>query len=351
MYSSIMRGQFLISSIFLRKRQILNLRHCYEHTRFRKKPPLGDRYLTDPSQAFSFNSWDNVVWDDQQEQQARENVDKNSTVTLTEAELLKYDEEADRYWDLFYDKHQNKFFKDRHWLFTEFPELAPNVTNVERVYPDNASDKQSALSTSSCNVPQEPGQKRTIFEIGCGVGNTIIPILKYSTEQSLQVYGCDFSSNAINILRQHEDYDPKRCEVFVLDATADEWNVPFAENSIDVIVLIFVLSSVHPDKMQHVANQCFKYLKPGGIVVLRDYGRYDLAQLRFKPGKCLQENFYVRGDGTRVYFFTQDELRHLFESAGLTEQQNIVDRRLQVNRGKMVKMYRVWIQTKYCKKC
>ncbi|XP_014203499.1 methyltransferase-like protein 2-A [Copidosoma floridanum] len=314
-----------------------------------KRPQFGNRTLGEDDNVFQHNAWDNVVWDKEQEKVAQHKVEENSTVLASEEEIAKYESEADKYWDKFYGIHQNRFFKDRHWLFTEFPELAPNDVKQDKCRPIRVLPESQSDDVVQENSLESIKSSHRIFEIGCGVGNTVFPLLLYNNDPDLFVYCCDFSPLAIDILRQSKEYDENRCKAFVLDATQEDWNPPFEENSLDIIIIIFVLSSINPDKMKHVVKQIHRYLKPGGLVLFRDYGRYDLAQLRFKKGRCLAENFYVRGDGTRVYFFTQDDIRDLFIGCGFSEVQNLVDRRLQVNRGRQLQMYRVWVQCKYRK--
>ncbi|XP_032335567.1 mRNA N(3)-methylcytidine methyltransferase METTL8 isoform X1 [Camelus ferus] len=340
---------------------------------------------------------DHMQWSKEEEEAARRKVEENSAVRVLLEEQVKYESEASKYWDTFYKIHKNKFFKDRNWLLREFPEILPvdqkteekakelswdrvkiNAANCfSRMHcptipeeknhykkSSDSSDGQSKAGSDVDNLDSKehgkrplktelfPGSNATfrILEVGCGAGNSVFPILNtLQNAPEFFLYCCDFASGAVELVKSHSSYRAAQCCAFVHDVCDDGLPYPFPDGILDVILLVFVLSSIHPDRMQGVVNRLSKLLKPGGMLLFRDYGRYDKTQLRFKRGHCLSENFYVRGDGTRAYFFTKGEVHDMFCKAGLDEKQNLVDRRLQVNRKKQVKMHRVWVQGKFQK--
>ncbi|NXM65888.1 METL2 protein, partial [Serilophus lunatus] len=384
-----------LSALCLRKTK---MQHRHRSSR-RPAVPLGSRILTDPSKVFEHNMWDHMQWSQEEEESAKKKAAENSLVKVQWEDQDKYEREASKYWNEFYKTHKNNFFKDRNWLFLEFPEILPEKKRQELKAEERSSEHKKISSTNSSSCKNEmfeegekywkkhygdgsttvqgyvynknqtkiltdspqgelgsldsfPGSDATyrILEVGCGAGNSVFPILKVlCNTPGAFLYCCDFASGAVELVKSHSSYNSAWCSAFVHDVCDDALPYPFPDEILDVILLVFVLSTIHPDRMQAVVNRLAKLLKPGGMLLFRDYGRHDTAQLRFKKGHCLSENFYVRGDGTRVYFFTKDEVWNIFNLAGLTEVQNLVDRRLQVNRKKKVKMQRVWIQSKFQK--
>lgn len=275
----------------------------------------------------------------------------------------KYVKECVKSWDKFYKRNSSNFFLDRHWIDKEFKELV-----------------SSGRETSGDESPQ------VLIEFGCGVGNSLIPLLQAS--RSLHCIGFDCSERAVSLLEERWDETLARLEreessEAECNSRCEDERCPFRFLKVDDLgrvctrlkgfvfdivdsdipryicpsgfadfgLLIFVLSAIHPKHHQDVITRCSKSLKPGATLLFRDYGRYDMAQLRFaKSSKSkIAENFYVRYDGTFAYYFTTQELKTLFENAGFKTVSNYYCLREVVNRKTQVVMQRVWIQAKFSK--
>nr|ODN93639.1 S-adenosylmethionine-dependent methyltransferase [Cryptococcus depauperatus CBS 7855] len=328
-------------------------------------PPVGStfgaRLLKDDDDVFDHNAWDHAVLPKGFRERAEQVMELHRSNPVAEDVRDKYNDQPANYWDKFYSTHEDGFFKDRGWLRLEFPELI------------------------ACSEA-EAGPK-TVLEVGCGAGNTVFPLLMRNENPSLTIYATDYSATAINVVKANKMYPRAEHGKGVIHASV--WDItskPLASSStttkhsskehsptyslpdgilpgtVDVISVIFVLSALHPREWEQTIHNLYTALAPGGLLLIRDYGRHDLAQLRIKKNRLLDPdtpNLYIRGDGTRVYFFEKEELEDMLVQSplGSTEiqeqgkkmfaiEQLGEDRRLLVNRKERLTMYRIWMQVK-----
>ena len=215
-----------------------------------QREKFGSRMLNSEEDVFSQNAWDNVELDEDQIRLSEEKIRENSERKMLAEESAKYDEKANEFWNDFYKTHSDKFFKERNWIFIDFPELIGNCSEAQRqvkferefqdklrLADENARQKpddgqesaegaKSEGTTVESNDRSADEKELKIFEIGCGTGSTIRTILNVNTNPKTTVYCCDFSSNAIDILKVSNRWTSKLCLINVNNLKIQDLNGP-----------------------------------------------------------------------------------------------------------------------------
>ena len=312
--------------------------------------------------------------------------------------LNQFHRNASTNWNVFYDQNQSKFFKDRHYLHKAFPlefgwlysDSDGVLEHVDREIPTGTDETDAANSLPTRQQSYnhwKDNEVVSIVEIGCGVGNAILPLLEQHSRSmelqtqpqelpQLQIHCLDFAPNAVHILKEDKRFQSAaregRATAHVYDLSSmhpstisiknQHSTVPQSlANSADVAILLFCLSAIgpHPSSdLTRAARHVMDMLKPGGILVIRDYGRLDEAQFKLGAGnKELGENFYRKGDGTGCYYFELNDLRDLFSNEICDESHmdklDVLEleyiQRVYRNRGDGTTRRRVWVQGRFQK--
>jgi methyltransferase-like protein 6 len=276
-------------------------------------------------------NWEVDDWTKQDEIEAEALLQRHlekCTISSLDNNVNDDDGEA---WDKFYQDNGTRFFKDRHYF--------------EKAFPSEFGK-------------DDPIARKTLVEIGCGVGNACLPLLEDDQSPWKAIHALDISAEGVALMKQDSRFiacnesterTGRSIHGHVCDISAF-----FPKPCIgvaDVSTLIFCLSALDPDDMPRAARHVASSLKPGGILIFRDYGRYDEAQMKLgtSRNKHIKENYYRKHDGTKCYYFSLEDLERLFVAAGLHVLELYYLRRAYGNKASGEIRRRVWVQARLVK--
>jgi tRNAThr (cytosine32-N3)-methyltransferase len=281
-----------------------------------------------------FTVFDEYEWTDEMTTAAEEKLRADAAFSMSQFDSSRLLCSIPKYWDKFYRHNRDNFFKERHYLHRDFPEFNHLAANKSSFH---------------------------LLEFGCGTGASIYPLIE--TFPTMIATGFDLSITAINLVKSNELYATSgRVRAFVHDAGSNDLNRKIEEAwdqktqiQIDVVLMIFMLSAMPKSSHSSILKHAFDALALGGQVLFRDYGRYDAAEIRFKPNRRLklpnkdETHLFARSDGTLAYFFSVEELISLAGSIGFQIVKcDYLYRKFQ-NRATKKELYRVFLQGVFIK--
>jgi len=263
------------------------------------------------------------------------------------------DENASAHWNQVYINHKTKLFPIKNYIWKCFYELTQQ-------HHDN-NEKNNNNSNEQQQQQQQISDKKLlrIVECGCGSGATLFPLVRKNPDWTF--YAFDFSEQTVELVKvrswkacvkltkhwyvylfvylfvkihqNHQLYEQYKHNIHVFKFDPSQSDAPdllpqceatstLLPNSIDYVLIIFVLSAISPQsKMKNCIMQMKRLLKPGGVILFRDYGLYDHTQLRLPRGSQIYDNYYTRGDKTTCFYFSKEFTQQLFENCGLIQQE------------------------------
>lgn len=258
-------------------------------------------------------TWTNLTFEEVKAVMKQELINRERTDQPHNAPTDEVIDGQSGHWEEFYRRNKEKFFKDRNYMSRDYPEL------------------------------QDVPEVACVMEGGCGAGNSIWPLAKAHPNWTFQAFDC--AATAVDLVNGENN---DRVKAYVWDPSLKPpAPCPFAQpESIDLTLLVFFLSALGTEEaLRHVAQECYRWTSVGGRVILRDYGVYDMTQLRFagKKSRKIGKRLYRRADGTLTRFFKLEEVENVFKEAGFKSLRCVYECRELRNRKTMIKMYRVWV--------
>jgi ubiquinone/menaquinone biosynthesis C-methylase UbiE len=147
---------------------------------------------------------------------------------------------------------------------SSYPMDAENVAEMSRLI------KQATMATENMGLfpPSfDPAGRRNILDIGCGPGEWVLKVAKLLPES--QLTGIDISHIMTQYARfSARDQNIHNAQFFVKDTRQP---LDFPDASFDIIHSRFLTSFLTPATWLEFLRECFRLLRPGGIVINAEF--------------------------------------------------------------------------------
>lgn len=136
------------------------------------------------------------------------------------------------------------------------------------------------LNKTLAQVERKSGAK--LLQLTCVYGK-LTPSLLHSTGN--EVHLCDVAVGQLELARGKTTEDADRCYLARMNAES----LGYANEAFDQVILFFLFHELPPQARQHVYDEIARVLKPGGSVLITEYGSTPHRHwlYRFRPSRWL----------------------------------------------------------------